>query len=136
MNVLDVSVNQESIGLRMNVLHHHLETVESPCLWNLYLSHESLSQVFKNNSITGRKETKNMLYKMLFVLSKTLPIFKILTKINFFSGPEACLLVFIALPNVIIFDWQNDKSIWVILKKWLWKKHLCLGEALCLGYVL
>ena len=117
--VLNVSVDQKSIGLRMNILHHHLETVESSSLWDLDLCHESLSKVLKNNTITGSEESKNVLDEMFLVISEVSPIFKISTKIDLFSSPEASLLILVTLPDIIILDWKDDKPVRVILKKWL-----------------
>jgi len=89
----------------MDVLHHHLEAIESSGLWNLDLCHKSLSQVLKNNTITGSKETKNMFNEMLLILGEIVPVSKITSKIDFFSGPETCLLIFVTLPDIIVLDW-------------------------------
>jgi len=45
-------------------------------------------------------------------------------------------LIFVTLPDITVLNWKDDKSVWVILKKWLWKKSLSLSEALSLGHVL
>ena len=55
--VIDVGVYQERISFRMNVLHHHLKSVETSCLWNLDFSHELLSQIFQNNAVRSCKES-------------------------------------------------------------------------------
>jgi hypothetical protein len=60
-----------------------------------------------------------MFNEMLLVLGEIVPVFKILTKIDFLSSPETCLLILVTLPNIIVLDWQDDKSVWIILEKWL-----------------
>ena len=116
----------------MDVFHHHLETVEASCLWDLYFCHESLSKVLKNDTVTGSKESKNMLDEMLFICSELLPIFSVLSKIDFFCCPEASHLFFVHLPNIIVFDWKDNKSVWVVFKQWFWKRLLRLSEVLSL----
>jgi hypothetical protein len=60
-----------------------------------------------------------MFNEMLLVLGEIVPVFDILTKIDFLSSPETCLLILVTLPNIIVLDWQDDKSVWIILEKWL-----------------
>ena len=60
-----------------------------------------------------------MFNEMLLVLGEIVPVFEILTKIDFLSSPETCLLILVTLPNIIVLDWQDDKSVWIILEKWL-----------------
>lgn len=103
----------------MDILHHHLETVEASCFRALNFSGKSLSEIFDNNTIGGGKEGKNMLDKMSLIIIEFSPIFEILGKIDFFSGPEAGHLILIHLPDIVVLDWKNDESIWVLLKKWL-----------------
>jgi len=62
----------------VNILHHHLEAVETACLRNLDLGRETLSEVLEHDAITRRKEGKYIFDEMLFVLLKILPVFLIL----------------------------------------------------------
>ena len=40
--LLDVGVNEQRVGLRVDILHHDLETVEAACLCDLNLGTEPL----------------------------------------------------------------------------------------------
>lgn len=88
----------------MNVLHHHLETIETASLWNLNLSHEALSEILKDNTVGGSEECENVLDEVLLVIIKLLPVLNVLGKINFFSCPESSLLVLVHFPDVVILD--------------------------------
>ena len=116
----------------MDILHSHLESIEAPGLWNLNLCHESLGQVFENNTVRSSKECKNMLDEMFFIIIKLLPIFKILGEIDLFGSPEASHLIFVHFPNVIVLNWKNDESVWILIKHWLWKalSHVLGGRLL------
>ena len=89
----------------MDVLHHHLEAVEAASLGDLYLSGEALSKVLQNNTVRGSKESKDVLDKVLLIFLEFMPILHILTKVDFIDSPEACHLVFIHLPDIVILDW-------------------------------
>lgn len=58
---------------------------------------------------------------MPVVIRKLLPVFKILSQVNFFSGPETSHLFFVHLPNIIVLDRENDESVWVIFQQRLRK---------------
>jgi len=49
--LLDVGVDEERVGLGVNVLHHNLETVEAASLWDLNLSAEALNEVLVDDTI-------------------------------------------------------------------------------------
>lgn len=115
----------------MDVLHHHLETIEATSFWDLDFSHESLSQVFKNDTIGSCEECKDHFDEMPLFILKLFPVLNICCQIDFFSGPEASHLLFVKLPYIIVFDWEDHKSVWVFLEKWL-RLHLCQS----LGYIL
>ena len=104
----------------MDVLHGHLESIEAPGLWDLNLGHEPLSEVFENNTVGGSKESEHVLDEVLLTFVKLVPIFQILTKVNFLGGPEASHLVLVHLPDVVVMDWEDDESVGVLIKHWLW----------------
>ena len=112
----------------MNVFHHHLEPVEASSLWDLDLSHESLGKVLENNTVGSSEKGQNVLDEMPFIIGKLYPVSDIFSKINFFSGPEACHLFFVHLPDVLVLNWQNNESVWVFSQKWFVKWLLGLGE--------
>jgi hypothetical protein len=69
-----------------------------------------------------------MFDKVLLVLSELVPVLEILSKIDFFSGPEASHLFFVHLPYVVVSDWEDDKSIWILFKKRFWQWSLGLSN--------
>lgn len=111
----------------MNIFHHHLEPIKASCFWDLNLSHESLSKIFKYNTIRSSEESKNMLNEVLLILIEFVPIFKVLSKIDFFSSPKTCHLLFVHLPDIIVINWKDNKSIWIFFKKRLWESCLSLS---------
>ena len=60
-----------------------------------------------------------MLNKMLLVFLQFGPVFRILAKVDFIDCPEASHLVLVHFPDIRVLDGQNDKSVGVVLKKWL-----------------
>lgn len=105
----------------MDVLHSHLETVEASSLWDLNFSHESLSEILKNDTVGGSKESQHHFDEMLLVFIEFLPIFQVLCKIDFFSGPETGHLFFVHFPDIVVLDWKDDEPVWILLEKWLWE---------------
>jgi len=61
-----------------------------------------------------------MLDEVLLTLGQLLPVLDVLSKIDFFGGPEAGHLVFVHLPNIVVLNWQDHESVWVLLQKGLW----------------
>ena len=110
----------------MNILHHHLEAVETASLRSLDFGHEALSEVFENNTVGGGEEGENMLDEVLLVLIELFPILDVLGEVNFLSGPESSLLVLVHLPDVAVLDGEEDEAVRVLLKERLFKWALSL----------
>ena len=104
----------------MDVLHHHLETIETSGLWHLDLCCEALCQVLKNYSIGGSEESENMLNEVFLAVSEFFPVLDVLGEVDLFCSPEGSLLILVHLPNVTILNWEQYKSIWILLQKRLW----------------
>jgi hypothetical protein len=107
----------------VNVFHHHLETVETACFRDLNFGHEALGKVLKDNTIRSSEESENVLDKVLLVICQLLPVLNVCGKVDFFSGPECCLLVLVHLPDVVVLDGEEDKAVGVLLKKRLWNSE-------------
>ena len=105
----------------MDILHGHLEPIEAPGLWDLDLGHEPLSEVFKNNTVRSSEEGKHVLDEVLLTFIELVPVFQILTEINFLGGPEASHLILVHLPDVVVMDWKDHKPVGVLVKDWLWQ---------------
>ena len=58
--LLNVCVDQEGVGLRVDVLHHDLETVEATSLRNLDFCAEALDEVLVDDAIGGSEEGQNV----------------------------------------------------------------------------
>ena len=111
----------------MNILHHHLETVEAACFGYLNLGHESLSEVLKNDTIRGRKEGKDMLNEVLLTIIELLPVLDILSEVDLLSCPEGRLLVFVHFPHVTVLNGEKHKAVGVLLQKRFREWGLCLS---------
>lgn len=101
----------------MNALHGKLEAVEGPGFWVLDFNKEPLSQVFDDNTITCSKECKNVFDEMFLIFIEfAFPVTQILLQIKFFSCPEACHMLLVHLPDIIMLDREHDKSLWICFK--------------------
>ena len=100
--LLDISIDEEGIRLRMYVLHHDLETVEAAGLWYLNLATESLDKVLVDNAIGCSEEGKDMRDEVAFVIVKSVvPVVKIFGEINLLCRPEGCFGLLVHLPNLL-----------------------------------
>ena len=77
--LLDVCVNQKRVCLRVNILHHDLETVEATSLRNLDFTAEALDKVLIDNSVGCSEESKDMGNEVsLIVIESIVPVVEIL----------------------------------------------------------
>jgi hypothetical protein len=135
--VRNVSVNDERICLRVNVLHHDLEPVEAPSLWNLDLCHEALSEVLKHYAVWGREESKDYLDEVLLVGGQLWPIFEVLLEIDFLGGPEGSHMLLVHFPNVRVLDGQNHEAVGVLIQKRFWEQiHIDVGQVFVVDLLL
>ena len=114
--VIDVGVDQQRIGLCVNVFHHDLESVEASGFWPANFSVEIFNQVLVDNTVAGCKEGEDVLDEMLLVLVEVFPVFEVLCKIDFFSGPERGLCLLVGGPNIVVFNWEKNEPVQVFLK--------------------
>lgn len=119
IDILDVGVDKEGIGLTMDILHGNLEAIEAPCFWYLYFGAELLGEVFKDDAIGGSEECKDILDEMLLITAKFLPIFEILIEVDFLSSPETGQMLLVHVPDVIILDREEDEAVRVVFKQGL-----------------
>jgi hypothetical protein len=77
--LLDVCVDQKGICLRVDVLHHDLETVEATSLGNLDFTTEALDKVLVDNSVGCSEERKDVGNEVsLVVIESIVPVVKVL----------------------------------------------------------
>jgi hypothetical protein len=99
--LFDISIDQERVSFRMDILHHDLETVETSCLRDLNFIAESFEKIFIDDTVGSSKKRKDMRNEESFILIETMfPIVQILGKINFLGSPERCLCLLVHLPNL------------------------------------
>lgn len=138
--LLDVGVNEEGVGLGVNVLHHDLEAVETTSLGDLDLATESLDEVLVDNTIRGSEESKDVRDEELLIGSQAVvPVVEILGEVNLLSSPEGSLSLLVHLPNLsravsmgrverplyaskrvtylMVLDGKENKTLGVLLKQ-------------------
>lgn len=110
--LLDVGVDEQRVGLGVDVLHHDLETVEASSLGDLNLAAETLDQVLVDNAVGGSKEGQDVRDEVLLVIVQAVvPVVQILGQINLFGGPEGSLGLFVHLPDLIeplLVNWYSQ----------------------------
>jgi hypothetical protein len=114
--IRNVGVNEERVSLRVNILHHHLKPVEASGLSYLNLSGEPLCKIFEYNAVTRSEKGKHVLDEVLLALVEFLPIFLILSQVDLLCRPECRLLVLVHLPDVMVLNWEQNETIWVLFK--------------------
>jgi len=97
----DVSVDEQRVGLGVDVLHHDLETVEATRFWNLNFSTEALDQVLVDDTVRGGEEGEDVRDEEALVIVETLvPVVKVLGEINLLSSPEGSFGLLVHLPDL------------------------------------
>ena len=78
--LLDVGVNQQRVGLGVDVLHHDLETVEASSLRDLNLSAEALDKVLVDDTVRGGEECEDVRYEAsLGIIQTVVPIHEVMS---------------------------------------------------------
>ena len=67
ISVLAEGVDEDRVGLAVDVLHHHLEAVEASGFGNLDFGAKTLGEIFKNNTVRGCEKSEDVLDEMLFI---------------------------------------------------------------------
>jgi len=114
LGVLDVGVDEEGVGLGVDVLHGDLETVEGAGLGDLDLVGELHGQILVDNAVRCGEEREHHLDEMLFLVIEILPVGEIGGEVDFLGGPEGSLLLFVLFPDLGVLDGEDDKSVGVL----------------------
>lgn len=102
LGLLDVGVNEQRVGLGVDVLHHDLEAVEAAGLRDLDLSRETLKEVLVDDTIRGGEESKDVGDKVaLIVVQAVVPVVEILGQVNLLGGPERGLGLLVHVPDLL-----------------------------------
>jgi len=91
--ILDVGVNQQRIGLAVNVFHCNLETIEASCLGRLDLSGKVTCKILVYYSVRGCKEGQNTREEVSFIICQPIPILMINREIGNQKEASACLYI-------------------------------------------
>lgn len=103
LGLLNIGINEQGVGLGVDVLHHDLETVEAAGLRNLDLSAETLNKVLVDDTIGSSEESKHVGDEVtLIIVEAVVPIVQILGQINLLSSPERGLGLLVHLPDLLI----------------------------------
>eukprot|EP00977_Amphora_coffeiformis_P000069 scaffold15_cov204-Amphora_coffeaeformis.AAC.14 len=86
--VTNVRVDEQRVGLGVNVFHGNLKAVKAASFGRLNLRGKVLGQVFIDNAIRGREKGKDMGNKVAFVAREIFPVLQVRGKVNFFGRPE------------------------------------------------
>ena len=101
LGLADICVDKQRVGLRVDVLHHDLETVEASCLRDLYFAREALDEVLVDNTIRGCEKGENVGDEEALVVVETLvPVVEILGEIDLLCGPERGFGLLVHLPDL------------------------------------
>lgn len=101
LGLLDVGIDEQRVGFRVDVLHHDLEAVEATGLGDLNLSTEALNKVLVDNTVGGGEEGEDVGDEVtLIVVQAVVPVVKILGKIDLLGGPERSLGLLVHLPDL------------------------------------
>ena len=117
--VLDISIDQERVGLGMNVLHGYLEPIKTSGLRNLNFWTELFGKIFHNDSVTGGKKCQNIFYEMLFIGIEFLPVFKVLVKVYFIGSPKWSKMLFVHFVDGMVLDGEENEPLGVFFHDWL-----------------
>jgi hypothetical protein len=102
LGLADVCVDQQRVGLGVDILHHDLEAVEASRLGYLYLAAEALHQVLVDNAVRGSEEGEDVRDEKAFVVVQPfVPVVEVFGEIDLFGGPERGFGLLVHLPDLI-----------------------------------
>lgn len=99
--LLDVRVDEERVGLGVDVFDHDLESVEAASLRDLNLRAETLEEVLIHDAVRGGEEGKNVRDEVsLVIIEPVVPVVEILRQVDLFGSPEGRLGLLVHLPDL------------------------------------
>lgn len=99
--VLDVGVDEERVGLGVDVLHHNLEAVEATSFSRLDFVGETLNEVLVDNAVGCSEEREDVGEEVaLVIVQAVVPVVHVLGQVHLFGGPEGGLSLLVHLPNL------------------------------------
>ena len=86
--LLDVRVDEKRICLRVDVLHHDLESIKAPRLRQLHLTHEIHREVLVDDPVARRKKRQHMRDKMPLAVIQPVPIGQVSAEVDLLRRPD------------------------------------------------
>lgn len=119
----------------MNVFNHDLESVETSGFCHLNLPNESLSQILIHDPIWGSEEGQDIRDEVFLVLRQTIPMLKIFREIHFFDRPNGSYCLFVHLPNLGIFNGEDDESTGILSQEGfvIWVEVIVIFDGISRG---
>mmetsp|Transcript_47386 Transcript_47386/g.146682 ORF Transcript_47386/g.146682 Transcript_47386/m.146682 type:complete len:337 (-) Transcript_47386:146-1156(-) len=108
--VPDILLDKQRVGLRVDVLHGHLEAVEGTGLRQLHLGGELLRQVLVDDAVGGREEGEDVLDEVLLGVREPLPVPAVLREVHLLRGPEGGLVLLVHLPDLGVLDGEHHPA--------------------------
>jgi len=66
LGILDIGIDEQGIGLGMDILHHDLEAIEAAGFGELHFAHEIHGEVLVDDAVAGGEEGQDMRDEMAF----------------------------------------------------------------------
>ena len=114
VRVLDVRVDEEGVGLGVDVLDGDLEAVEAPGLGALDLGGEVGGQVLVDDSVRGREEGQDVADKVALVGVEAVPVLEVVGEVDLLGRPEGGLGLLVHAPDLGVLDGEEDKAVGVL----------------------
>ena len=109
--VLDVGIDQQRVGLGVDVLHCNLESVEAPGLRDLHLAAKLLGQVLQHDPVRGCEEGQHMLYEVLLICSQLGPVTAVLLEVYLVRCPERGQVLLVHLVHRLVLDGKQHEPL-------------------------
>jgi hypothetical protein len=125
IGILDQGVDQQAVGLAVDVLHHDLEAVEEARLGVLHLVEEVLGEVLVHDAVAGGEEGEHVLDEVALVVVELVgPVGEVGVQVDLLGGPEAGLMLLVEAPDVVVLDGEDDEAVLVLLEQGLVGIHV------------
>ena len=99
--LFDVCVDEQGVGLGVDVLHHDLEAVEAARFRDLNFTAEALDEVLIDDTIRRGEEGEHVGDEIaLVVVQAVVPVVEVLREVNLFGSPEGGLSLLVHLPDL------------------------------------
>mmetsp|Transcript_105513 Transcript_105513/g.235500 ORF Transcript_105513/g.235500 Transcript_105513/m.235500 type:complete len:237 (+) Transcript_105513:450-1160(+) len=113
----NILLDQERIGLRMDVLHRHLESIKGASLRHLDFCGKARSQILVDDAIRSGEEGQDVLDEVPLGIGQLIPILRILGKVDLLCRPERSLVLLVHLPDLMVLNGEHHPPPRVLLQE-------------------